>query len=226
GVLPGAVAAAGSPQGTLLALRAAGRGRVAALALTETWRWRMEAGAVEEHREFWRSLVDWLASAPRDSLVAGIAEPVGPVGVPVEVRVFAPGSGEPSPTLMLSGPGGRREALPVAADPARPGVLRTRFVPARAGLYTLAFADGEPAAGFRAADSLPAADPWARLALLADHSGGAALSPSEFDAELSRREAALPQRDRGTLPWRWILLALATTLAVAEWTVRRLAGRP
>ncbi|HEU4457420.1 MAG TPA: hypothetical protein VFR81_30400, partial [Longimicrobium sp.] len=44
-------------QGGVLALRPLGRGRAAALALTETWRWRMEAGRVAEHREFWRALV-------------------------------------------------------------------------------------------------------------------------------------------------------------------------
>jgi hypothetical protein len=226
-LLPGAVVAAGSPRGTLLALRPAGRGRAAALALTETWRWRMEAGAVAEHREFWRSLVDWLASAPRDSLAAEVAAPLGAVGVPVEVRVFAPGAeGAPPPALTLSGPAGRREALPVTSDPARPGALLARFVPARRGLHTLAFGEGEPAAGFRAADSLPAADAWARLALLADRSGGAALPPAAFDAEVARREAALPAGSGGGFPWRWLLLALAATLAVAEWTVRRLAGRP
>lgn len=44
-----------------LALGSLGRGRVGALSLTDSWRWRMEAGTEEEHRMFWGSLVDWLA---------------------------------------------------------------------------------------------------------------------------------------------------------------------
>ncbi|HUG35435.1 MAG TPA: hypothetical protein VML54_00700, partial [Candidatus Limnocylindrales bacterium] len=38
-----------------------GRGRVAALGLTDSWRWRMEAGAEDAHRAFWRETAAWLA---------------------------------------------------------------------------------------------------------------------------------------------------------------------
>jgi len=58
-----AAVAAQAPAGPLLAIRPLGRGRAAALGIGETWRWRMEAGRIAEHREFWRSLVDWLSSA-------------------------------------------------------------------------------------------------------------------------------------------------------------------
>jgi hypothetical protein len=224
---PGSFAGAASPEGVLLALRAAGRGREASLGLTETWRWRMEAGRIAEHREFWRSLVDWLASAPREPVVVEVPEALGPPGSPVEVRVFAPAlSGELPRELYLARPDGSREALPLASDPLRPGALRARFVPAAPGVYALGAGSGAPLAGFRAAaDSGEAVDPWARLALLADRSGGAALPADSFAAALARREAALGRGGGRTLPSLPVLLALAALLAVAEWTVRRLRGR-
>jgi hypothetical protein len=223
--VPGAVAAASAPGGTLLALRPAGRGRAAALGLTETWRWRMEAGRVAEHREFWRSLVDWLASAPRDSVTVDMPEPVGAVGAAVEVRVYAPAAGAgPLPPLTLARPDGRREALPLAPDPRRPGTLRAGFVPDRPGVYSLTVGGAQPVAGFRAQARAAAPDAWARLALLAARSGGAALPQRAYAAELARREAALPRPGRQAPPWRWILLAAAALLAVAEWAARRLSG--
>ncbi|HEX2190985.1 MAG TPA: hypothetical protein VHG51_18900, partial [Longimicrobiaceae bacterium] len=60
---------------------------------------------------------------------------------------------------------------------------------------------------------------------LADRSGGAAVQGAAFDAELARREAALPPGGGAAPPWRWILLGLAALLALAEWNVRRLGGR-
>jgi hypothetical protein len=224
-LVPGAVAAASAPGGTLLALRPAGRGRAAALGLTETWRWRMEGGRVAEHREFWRSLVDWLASAPRDSVTVEVPAPIGAVGAAAEVRVYAPGGAAPLPPLTLARPDGSREALPLAPDPRRPGVLRASFVPDRPGVYSLATGGAQPVAGFRADARAAAPDAWARLALLAARSGGAALPERAFAGELARREAALPRPGREAPPWRLILAAGAALLAVAEWTARRLSGR-
>lgn len=222
---PGAVVAADAPGGSLLALRPAGRGRTAALGLTETWRWRMEAGRVAEHREFWRSLVDWLASAPRDPVSLEVPRPVGAVGTPAEVRVFATEPDAPPRAITLARPDGRRETLRAVPDPRRPGTLLARFVPGRRGVHTLAAGDAPPAAGFLADSAPDAPDPWARLALLAGRSGGAALPGAAFAAERSRREAERSPRDGATPPWRWLLAAVAALLAVAEWTLRRLGGR-
>jgi hypothetical protein len=92
-------------------------------------------------------------------------------------------------------------------------------------VYSLAVGGAQPVAGFRAAARPAAPDAWARLALLAGRSGGAALPGRAFTAELARREAALPRPVPLAPPWRWILLAAAAALAVAEWTARRLTGR-
>lgn len=220
----GAREAASSPAGGVLALRPLGRGRAAALGVTESWRWRMEAGRVEEHREFWRSLVDWLASAPRDSVLVEVAAPVAPVGAPAAVRVFAPG--DAAPRLLLRRPEGGGEPLSLARDPAFPGSWRGVFVPARPGVYTLGAEDGAPRAALRVvAEEAPAADPWARLALLAAASGGEAVPADSFDAVLARRAAGTEGEPTGGVPLRALLFALVVGLGAVEWGVRRVRGR-
>ncbi|HYW05723.1 MAG TPA: hypothetical protein VE913_02135, partial [Longimicrobium sp.] len=76
----GTTLAATTSQGGLFAVRPLGRGRAAALALTDTWRWRMEAGEVDAHREFWRGVVDWLASAPRGGATVRVEPAIGGLG--------------------------------------------------------------------------------------------------------------------------------------------------
>jgi hypothetical protein len=224
GVRPGASLAASSPGGGVLGLRPLGRGRAASLGLTETWRWRMEAGRIAEHREFWRALVDWLASAPRDPLAISVPEPVAPAGTRREVIVYA--TGVVPPPLVVTRPGRRADTLALAADPARPGVLRTAFVPADTGLYTLAFAGRPASAAVRAAASTGAADDgWARLAVLVGESGGRMI-PVDSLREVIRGVTAEGARGTSRLPLAAILFAALLLFAGVEWAVRRLRGQP
>ncbi|HEY0151566.1 MAG TPA: hypothetical protein VGB92_06190 [Longimicrobium sp.] len=217
------VLAASTSQGGLLALRPLGRGRAASLAVTDTWRWRMEGGRMDEHREFWRGLVDWLASAPRDPITIRPAESVGAIGVRQEVAVFASEGATLPNTLLINRPGAPPDTLRLAEDAARPGVLRTSFVPAADGVYTLTAPGTSARTGFRAHRSADADAGWARLSLIAHASGGEALPR----AELAR---AVDARTNGTdaprLPLGWLLLAALVLAAGAEWTIRRLSGRP
>jgi hypothetical protein len=225
GVRPGAWLAASSPGGGVLGLRPLGRGRAASLALTETWRWRMEAGRISEHREFWRALVDWLASAPRDPLTISVPEPVGPAGVQREVVVYAMADDTPPPLIVIR-PGRRADTLALSADPARPGVLRTAFVPADTGLYTLAFAGRTPTAALRATASTGAADDgWARLAVLVGASGGRMLHADSLRPVI---QGLTPEgaRDTSRLPLAVILFAALLLAAASEWAIRRLRGQP
>ncbi|MBA2243486.1 MAG: hypothetical protein H0W11_00895 [Gemmatimonadetes bacterium] len=226
----GARGAGGEP---LLALEAPGRGRIATLALTETWRWRMEAGQVAEHREFWRSLVDWLASGVREARVVAIAEPLAPTGLPVSVRVFATDvQGRPEdlsapPRLTVTRPDGSSDTLALRPDPRRPGVLEAALVPAAEGLHSFAL-DGDPAgAALRAvaADAAAAPDPWARLALLVDASGGEMLPRDSLDAAVRRRSAAPPESAPDPRRRASLLFGALLALATAEWSIRRLTGR-
>ncbi|HEU0012359.1 MAG TPA: hypothetical protein VFQ45_01675 [Longimicrobium sp.] len=225
-VRTGVSVAANSGAGGVLALRPLGRGRAAALAMTETWRWRMEAGRVAEHREFWRALVDWLASAPRAALTVRVPEPVGAVGIRRDVLVYdaRPDRAAPAPPLVVTRPGGASDTLPVIPDDHRPGILRASFVPAAAGLHTLAFAGQPPSAAFNATTSADTtADAWARLSLLASQSGGGMVAPDS----LRPRVSALGATGAAPLSGRrlgWILFFALLSVAGAEWAVRRLRG--
>ena len=222
----GASMAATSGDAGVLAMRPLGRGRAASLGLTETWRWRMEAGRVREHREFWRALVDWLASAPRDPLAVQVPEPVGPAGARREVVVYAPGDAAASaPPLVVTRPNRRADTVSLVADAARPGVLRGAFLPADTGLYTFAFAGRAPAAGYRAtAAAGPADDGWARLAMLASASGGRML-PADSLRPAIRRLTPEGAGGGAPLPLGWILFWVLLLAAGAEWTIRRLRGQ-
>ncbi|HET7232993.1 MAG TPA: hypothetical protein VFJ16_23490 [Longimicrobium sp.] len=218
--------AAQAPSGPLLALRPVGAGRAAALAIGETWRWRMEAGRVAEHREFWRSLVDWLSSARPEPLAIRLADASGAVGTRRDVRVYdARGQADaPVPPLVITRPGGRADTVRLARDQSAPGVLRGSFVPATPGLYALAIAGQPPTASFRAAaSSLADADSWARLSLLAARSGGRILPADSLRPVLDRLAASHPAAPRG--PSATLIFALLLIAAAAEWAIRRLTGR-
>jgi hypothetical protein len=223
GVGAATVIAASTPQGGLLALRPLGRGRAAALALTDTWRWRMEGGHVDEHREFWRGLVDWLASAPRDAITIRPAESVGAIGVRQEVAVFAAEGAALPPALLVTRPGTAADTLRLVADPARPGVLRGSFVPATDGVYTFAVPGTTARAAFRGQRGGGADAGWARLSLIAYGSGGEVLPRAALDRAVSARTSGT---DAPRPPLAWLLLAALVLAAGAEWTVRRLSGRP
>lgn len=220
--LSAARVAAGIPSGPVLLLRPSGAGRIAQLGLTDSWRWRMEAGAVEPHRAFWRGLADWAAAG------SGAGPPVLPPaaevapGAAAQVRV----AGAPDArALRVELPDGSTERLALRADPARVGLLRARFVPLRPGIYRFGVDDAPPSAALEVRASAAAEAPWARLALLAAHSGGSAAPARLLEKEIARVAAVeadqSPRRNAG--PWVFgVLLALAGT----EWTLRRLRGRP
>jgi hypothetical protein len=70
------------PAGLAVAIRRAGRGRVAAVGYDESWRWRMQGGASGEtaHRAWWSRLAGLVAperepSDTLDSVVRGDAAP-------------------------------------------------------------------------------------------------------------------------------------------------------
>ena len=216
------VLAASAGPGGLLALRPLGRGRAASLALTDTWRWRMEAGRVDEHREFWHGLVDWLASAPREPVTIRVAESAGAIGVRQQVSVFvADGAIQPG-ALLLSRPGAPVDTLRLTANPARGGVFTTSFVPPAEGVYTLSVPNSAARAGFRALRGGGADAGWARLAEIAYASGGQLLPSAELGRVVAARAGAA---DAPPFPLAWLLLAALVLAAGAEWAIRRLSGR-
>ena len=216
----GATVAAAGGDGAVLSLRPLGRGRAAALGITETWRWRMEAGRVREHREFWRALVDWLSTPERAPFSVAVPEPLAAAGARREVRVYAAEGGE-VPALTVTRPGGGVDTLPLRGDPAHPGLHRAALVAADTGLHTFALGGGPAAAGMRATAAAPPADGWARLSMLAHASGGAMLPADSLRPLLAR---LTPEDARRPLPVAWLLFAAVLAAAGAEWAIRRLRG--
>jgi hypothetical protein len=237
-----AFTAAADAQGSaLLVLRSAGHGRAAALGLRESWHWRVAGGRIDEHREFWRSLVDWLAPRPPVPHV-DVPYTIVETGLPVQVDVDA---GTPLPPLRLRRPDGAAEPLPRSVGTADRAYYR--FLPADTGLHAVllpgdsvlaavrALAAGSraartaraPMAGAAAADHAAAgaaassAEAGALLALLADASGGRAMPGSELEAAVRTYSAAPPV----PVQWRIPLLLLLLGTAVFDWSLRRLRGR-
>ena len=219
------VAAAADDGAALLAVRSVGHGRAAALGLRESWRWRVAGGAADEHREFWRSIVDWLAPLAIDLRIA-TPHPVSAAGLPVTLDVEAAGT---PPPLRLRRPDGTLETL--APESGGPHHTRLAFLPTDSGVHTLIAEDGTAVAAVRAAPrgtdvsaaSSPASprggEAGALLALVADASGGQALPAAELEAVVRDRVAAQP-----SLPWRLPLLLLILAIATADWALRRLRG--
>lgn len=210
---PGAFVAARAGDAPVLMLFGRGRGRVAAIGMAETWRWRIEDGRIDEHRSFWRALADWLATG-RDSLIIRTASRVVAPGEIVDVHAAAD-----IETLWHMTPS---DTTPVLMRPAPSGGAAGRFLADYPGVHGLTSAEqSAPNAGVFADVNSPAPDDaWARLVFIARRSGGLLVNPDSV--EVSMRAAAMPARRGWTLP----LLVLALVLALTEWTGRRVRGMP
>jgi hypothetical protein len=216
GLSPGAAVAARTEAGdTLLVLASFGRGRAAGLGIRETWRWTLVAGQEAEHREFWRSLVDWLAAPLAD---AGVSAVPSTAAAPATVTVVErwPGSAAAGEGVAVRRPDG---LVVTATGPV------TRFVALDTGLHHVEV-NGRARDAFRAVgpgDAPPAALGRARLSLAAATSGGGALEPDSFRAA-SRQLGAATARGQGA--WLGLLFGVLAAMAIAEWTLRRLRGLP
>lgn len=221
----GAHTAAHAEGQPLLVLRAHGLGRAAGSGFLDTWLWRMEAGRTAEHREFWRSLVDWLAGEGGELPRVHLVETRGPTGVPAAVELFG-ATDAAVPRVALGRPDGTLERLVPAPDGLRDGVWRAAFLPGREGVYRLRIEDEvAPRAAFRAvAGDAPVADGAARLTLLAHASGGAVVPADSVGRWLDVRYAGV--EDATGARWlRWLLLVTLASFVLVEWTGRRLSGR-
>jgi hypothetical protein len=216
------IPAAAAGDAVVLALGAVGRGRAAVLGLRETWRWRMEAGRIEEHRAFWRDLTDWLAGGLRDAVTVRVDPAAGAPGRMVTVTLAAL-EGDAPAALSLHRPDGTTESLPAVLLP-HARASRSSFFAGAAGEYTVTGGSttdgGAEGAAFAAEPSSAAPHAWARLALLAHASGGDVVPA----AALGVRIDALDARAGGP-PRAWAgLFAAIVALALAEWITRRVRG--
>lgn len=183
-----------------LALGTFGRGRVGALALPDTWSWRMTAGAAEGHRLFWRDQVAWLAEGFREDPTLELLAADVRRGEQFFVRRIDVGGGfeagdsdavdsgasTASPTVHIRGPGEERtaEAVPLASSPAARMSLAT-FAPTEAGSYLLE-GDGDDLAPEPALTPSPEGAP-----LAPDRGPALAVHVASTDAPALDREGRL-----------------------------------
>lgn len=202
----------------LLAFRGVGAGRLAVVGLPETWLWRMEGGALAEHRTFWRRMMEW-AGGPGDRRVwampSGGEVPGAVVRVPVEWR------GPDAPGLRLRHPDGGVE--PLELEVLAPGRGNAFFVPGADGVHIILDASGEGIAGVPVSASTEAAPGAFPAAVRLAGASGGGVEVGVGEGETSGN----PFRHRGPSTWQaLLLLVLLAALAVGEWTLRRLRGIP
>jgi hypothetical protein len=215
--MAGAVAPGGDAP--LLAFRGVGSGRLAVAGLPATWLWRMEGGALAEHRTFWRRMMEWGAGGgDRRVWVMPSGEEVPGAVVRLPVEWTGPGP----PPLRLRHPDGTEDPLEVAV--LSPGRGTAAFVPGAEGLHVILDASGEGIAAIPVSGSArPAPGAFPAAVRLAGASGGG-VAPGG-GAVGGEAGDPLPRGapDGATA---LLLLGLLALPALGEWTLRRLRGIP
>lgn len=206
-----------------LGLGTLGRGRIGALALPDTWIWRMTGGAEDGHRTFWRDQVAWLAEGFQEDPSLELLAADVRRGEKVFVRRIDGGTDPASnsggsPTVRLRTPSAERtvEAVPLRWTPTTSMSLAA-FVPTETGSYLLA---GEALATHVASEDDPALDPEGRLTRIALTSPGGSVVVDAAGA------AVVPGPTGPGWPWRAFLFSFLAVLLTAEWLRRRLTARP
>jgi hypothetical protein len=206
-----------------------GRGRVFATGI-ESWPWAMEAGLEEGHRQFWESVVEWLA----DGLTSDLALEggVGPPGVvwtgrlagtiPRSLDIRRPsGTGAMAATNPAVGtPDNRTEPLALYSwtGPSRSGRSRhVRFVPVATGGHTLGTGPGGPDLGVVIVDRADRGS-WTEAALQVGRAGGVVRIATEASTSTTTAPLERP------IVLRWLAFLVLGALVASAWAARRLAG--
>lgn len=224
-----------------------GRGRSAAIAIGDLWRWRMRSPAdTDDLDKAWRQMLRWLvADVPdRVELRAEVRrdEPSQPVRLVVAARdrKFQP-LDNASVTFAVTQPDGKVQKLEAEPSLEKAGYYEASYVPRETGAYHAAATVidaatvevGTAEAGWTAD---PAADEFRSLApnrsLLARLAGetGGELVPIDqlqsFAESLPNRK--LPEVEQSVYPlWHtWWMFVLAVVCLAGEWGLRRVKGLP
>jgi uncharacterized membrane protein len=138
----------------VLAYQRYGRGKTLALAVQDTWLWRMHAKmAVDDktHQNFWQRLTRWLVSDVPDRTMVMVAPDRVQRGEPVTLtgEIVDPeyrGIDDARVIAHVTAPSGRVEDVPMEWTVEQDGEYRARFTPSEDGLYRIAV-DGTDKAG-------------------------------------------------------------------------------
>jgi hypothetical protein len=222
----------------ILAVHAAGSGRVAYLGSDETWRWRFVDDGFY-HRRFWGNLVRYLAPFSARQVVIVTGRDRFDIGEPVDVEVeafnrdYQPLTQDTLPLIVRDLDSGERfdVILPAVAD--QPGRFAGRFTPPHVGRYELsvrealaprdrvtvrAIAVERPRAEFRRTEASPLT--LARIVSRPEY----LLQPAEMERldEMipTGRLQAVDRRDFPLWDTPAMLILLAVLLGV-EWFIRK-----
>lgn len=229
----------GTPESPVLALTDLGRGRLAALQGSGTWRWSLDSArtARNTHDLFWSALIQWAAGRARAqpfALALVDRSPLAGDSLSIQGSILAEQLSAAAQLKILDS-----EGMMVAQQELWAGAggeLRTTLPGLAAGAYRLVAAWAEAPPDTSAFVVLPRelemAHPQARPDLLA-RVARATDALLATPGELGRLTAALPSGKLTTLqrhtfrPGRslWLLLLLAALLG-GEWWLRRRSGLP
>lgn len=225
-----------------------GRGRAAALAIGDLWRWnlRRQEDAESDLEKAWRQTVRWLvADVPQRVEVETQRmgdDPNLPARIAVRVRdkLFEP-LDNASVTLHVTTPEGREIELTAEPSEQAAGQYETSFASRTPGAYratVIARAEDASEVGRRESGWTvePAADEMRRLkpnrdllARIAQVTGGEVIAADGLDhfvGTLPNRK--IPVTEAWTYPlWhQWPVFLLAIVCLVGEWGLRRWKGLP
>ncbi len=232
----------------VLAYQRYGRGKALALAVQDTWMWRMhQSMAVDDmtHHNFWQRLLRWLVDGVPDRVMVTArpervqrGEPVSLTADVLDAEYL--GVNDARVEVTVRAPSGRTQTVPMEWTVERDGEYVARFTPDEDGVHKVTVA------GRRAGDSLGEGmtsiqvapsdaeyfDAGMRAPLLgriADETGGRFFRADEADglAEAisysGRGITVVEEKELWDMP---VVLVLLLGLMGAEWLVRRRRGWP
>ncbi len=248
---PGAVSlltadAAAGDQRSLLAYHRFGRGRVAALAVQDSWLWQMHADVPledETHETFWRQLVRWTAGDSPGMVVARMSREAGEAGQPATVEADVRDAeyrlvNDARVTALVTDASGETRTVPMVRRTDRDGAYAAELAPDADGLLQVTVeaetrdgriaSDDVALAVERATDEyFDAAPNAAGLARIAQITGGRSYTVADMAGlprDLVYSAAGATTRERKDLWDAPAMLLLLLGVLGAEWGYRRWRG--
>ncbi|MCA9139693.1 MAG: VWA domain-containing protein [Planctomycetales bacterium] len=235
----------------LLVVGGYGKGRVASLAIDETYRWR-RVGKADVHQRFWRQLMLWLMSREEtggDSVIAEIDLRRFESDQQPEFRARLQSLGGETSAISLTASvvdsGGKETPLDVTASAGDHPAISGRIPKLEPGFYDLVVRCSDPTiqsdkVAFQVTETSrelarPMADPvyMKQLADLTARHGGASFDPQQIDELVEtiaqkRRSAETPVIEKNRLgdgpKSGWLVFTLFAGALSAEWFLRRRWG--
>jgi hypothetical protein len=227
----------------LLVTQNYGRGRVAVLATSGTWRWQMQQELSDRtHELFWQQLLRWTAESP-GQVISSTPKPLleddNRVQLQANVRdaKYLPVS-DAHVQAGISGPEGLAETVELAPDPLHPGSYAATWSAPKAGGYmaTVTAGRGSEELGrdvtiFRREDGVAEHFRLEQnrelLQKLSSETGGRYYRPDDWERlseEISYSEAGITVRETRDLWNMPAVFLLLLVLRSSEWLLRRKWG--